>query len=85
MKSPGAVKGELGCVFFMFDLTVSDKIEGTSTEREIDLMEGPTVDRHLTAYKHNSCWQCIRTLRIKHILEMLLQIGHRTWAAWEKE
>lgn len=69
----------------MLDPTVSDKIEGTSTQREIDLMEGPAADRHLTAYKHNSCWQCMSTLRIKHILEMLLQIGYRTWAAWEKE
>jgi glucose-1-phosphate cytidylyltransferase len=34
------------------------------------------------AYKHESFWQCMDTLREKHILETLWRSGNPPWKVW---
>ena len=39
-------------------------------------------DGQLMAYKHESFWQCMDTLREKHILETMWQSGNPPWKVW---
>jgi glucose-1-phosphate cytidylyltransferase len=34
------------------------------------------------AYKHEAFWQCMDTLRDKHVLETLWQSGKAPWKSW---
>jgi len=46
------------------------------------LLEGLARDGQLMAYKHDSFWQCMDTLREKHILETIWQGGDAPWKSW---
>jgi glucose-1-phosphate cytidylyltransferase len=62
---------------------VFDYIEGDDTQWEKEPMERLAADQQLMAYKHTSFWQCMDTLREKHILETLYQNGNAPWVTWE--
>ena len=46
-------------------------------------MERLAADRQLVAYRHNSFWQCMDTLREKRLLEQLWTEGEAPWKIWE--
>ena len=41
------------------------------------------ADGQLMAYKNESFWQCMDTLREKHMLEQMWQSGHSPWKTWK--
>ena len=43
---------------------------------------GLTADGQLMAYKHNSFWQCMDTLREKQILQDFWDSGEAPWKVW---
>ena len=45
-------------------------------------MERLAADGQLMAYKHHGFWQCMDTLREKHLLEELWASGKAPWASW---
>ena len=46
-------------------------------------LERLAKDGQLMAYRHESFWQCMDTLREKYILESLWQSGKAPWKIWE--
>ncbi len=67
--------------YFVLEPGVFDYIEGDHTVWEQHPMEGLARDGQLMAYKHDSFWQCMDTLRDKKLLEELWQNG-APWRTW---
>ncbi|MFZ0544104.1 MAG: glucose-1-phosphate cytidylyltransferase [Candidatus Promineifilaceae bacterium] len=82
-EKPQIGEGWINGAFFVLEPEVFDYIEGDDTQWEREPMERLAADGQLMAYKHTSFWQCMDTLREKHILETLWQGGHAPWITWE--
>ena len=59
-----------------------DYIEGDDTQWEQEPLNRLAADGQLMAYKHDSFWQCMDTLREKHLLELMWQSGKAPWKTW---
>ena len=59
-----------------------DYVEGDETQWEREPLEALARDGQLMAYKHDSFWQCMDTLRDRKLLEELWQTG-APWKTWE--
>ncbi len=68
--------------FFVLEPGVMDYIEGDDTQWEKRPMERLAEDGQLTAYHHESFWQCMDILQEKHLLEALWQSGRAPWKMW---
>jgi glucose-1-phosphate cytidylyltransferase len=62
---------------------IFEYIDGDSTVWEFEPLERLAADGQLMAYKHDSFWQCMDTLREKYLLENLWQNGKAPWKVWE--
>lgn len=69
--------------FFVCEPKVLDYItEGDSTILERSPLENLAKDRELVAYKHDSFWQPMDTLRDKMNLEQLWAKNQAPWKVW---
>ena len=66
----------------MLEPKVLDYIDGDETMFEHAPMERLAADGQLMAYKHDSFWQCMDTLREKHLLQSLWDRGNPPWKLW---
>ena len=82
-EKPQTVEGWINGAFFVLEPGVFDYIEGDPTQWEKEPLENLAKDGQLMAYRHESFWQCMDTLREKHILETLWQSGNPPWKVWE--
>jgi glucose-1-phosphate cytidylyltransferase len=82
-EKPQTVEGWINGAFFVLEPAVFDYIEDDATQWEKEPLENLAKDGQLMAYRHDSFWQCMDTLREKHILETLWQSGNPPWKAWE--
>lgn len=82
-NKPQTIDGWINGAFFVMEPGVFDYIDGDDTQWERAPMERLAAAGQLMAYRHNSFWQCMDTLREKHILETLWQSGRAPWAVWE--
>ena len=62
---------------------IFDYIEGDATHFEKEPLEDLARDGQLMAYKHESFWQCMDTLRDKVRLDALWDEGNAPWKVWE--
>jgi glucose-1-phosphate cytidylyltransferase len=69
--------------FFVLEPGVLDYIEGDDTSWERGPMVRLAADKQLAAYRHDSFWQCMDTLREKRLLEDLWNQGQAPWKTWE--
>jgi len=69
--------------FFVFEPGVMDYIEGDMTILEQEPLMNLARDGMLSAYKHESFWQPMDTLRDKMYLEELWASGNPPWKVWE--
>lgn len=76
-------EGRINGAFFVLEPGVFDYIDGDGTLFEREPLEGLASDRQLVAYRHDSFWQCMDTLRDKVLLEELWQQGNAPWKSWE--
>jgi glucose-1-phosphate cytidylyltransferase len=76
-------EGWINGAFFVLEPGVMDYIEGDAVMFEHAPLENLAADGQLMAYRHESFWQCMDTLREKHLLEKLWQEGHPPWKSWE--
>lgn len=60
-----------------------DYIEGDDTQWEREPLERLAIDGELMAYRHESFWQCMDTLRDRHLLNTLWDSGAPPWKIWE--
>jgi glucose-1-phosphate cytidylyltransferase len=81
-EKPQLGEGWINGAFFVLEPAIFDYIDGDATQWEREPLESLARDGQLMAYKHESFWQCMDTLRDKKLLEELWQNGApwRTWA-----
>jgi glucose-1-phosphate cytidylyltransferase len=82
-EKPQTGEGWINGAFFVMEPGVYDYIAGDETQFEKEPLEGLARAGQLMAYKHDSFWQCMDTLREKHILETLWQSGKAPWKLWD--
>ncbi len=80
-EKPQLGEGWINGAFFVLEPEVFDYIDGDANMFEREPLERLARDRQLMAYKHESFWQCMDTLRDKKLLEELWQNG-APWRTW---
>jgi len=81
-EKPQASEGWINGAFFVLEPQVFDYIDGDSTLFEREPLESLAADGQLMAYKHDSFWQCMDTLRDKKLLERLWESDSPPWKTW---
>jgi glucose-1-phosphate cytidylyltransferase len=76
-------EGWINGAFFVLEPGVFDYIDGDQTAWEREPLENLARDGELMAYRHDSFWQCMDTLRDKALLEEMWQRGDATWKTWD--
>lgn len=84
-EKPQTREGWINGAFFVLEPGIFDYIEGDDTQWEKEPLERLAADGQLVAYKHESFWQCMDTLRDKRLLEALWQSSRAPWKIWEAE
>ncbi|MCJ7700382.1 MAG: glucose-1-phosphate cytidylyltransferase [Anaerolineales bacterium] len=82
-EKPQIGEGWINGAFFVLEPQVFDYIKGDDTQFEHEPLESLAREGQLMAYRHESFWQCMDTLREKHILETLWASGKAPWKSWE--
>ena len=80
-EKPQVGEGWINGAFFVLEPDVFEYIDGDATQWEREPLERLARDGQLMAYKHESFWQCMDTLRDKKLLEELWQNG-APWKTW---
>jgi glucose-1-phosphate cytidylyltransferase len=81
-EKPQIGEGWINGAFLVPEPEIFDYIDGDETHWEKEPLENLARDGQLMAYRHESFWQCLDTLREKHILETLWQNGNAHWKLW---
>jgi glucose-1-phosphate cytidylyltransferase len=83
IEKPQIGEGWINGAFFVLEPGIFDYIDGDDTQWERKPLECLARDGQLMAYRHESFWQCMDTLREKHILETLWESDKAPWKVWE--
>lgn len=78
-------EGWINGAFFVLEPEVFDYIDADDTHFEKEPLERLAGEGQLMAYRHESFWQCMDTLREKVLLESLWQSGKAPWKIWEEK
>jgi glucose-1-phosphate cytidylyltransferase len=81
-EKPQAAEGWINGAFFVCEPAVFDYIDDDLTHWEREPLERLARDGQLMAYRHDSFWQCMDTLRDRALLEELWAGGHAPWKVW---
>lgn len=81
-EKPQTAEGWINGAFFVLEPGIFDYIDGDQTMWEHEPLTNLARDRQLFAYKHTSFWQCMDTLREKHILQTFWDSGSPPWKLW---
>ncbi len=81
-EKPQTSEGWINGAFFVCEPQVFDYIDGDAIMWENEPLEHLAADGQLMAYKHTSFWQCMDTLREKHLLEKMWSSGNPPWKTW---
>ena len=81
-EKPQASEGWINGAFFVLEPEVADYIDGDDVMFEHAPMQRLADDGQLMAYRHESFWQCMDTLREKHLLQTLWDSGSAPWKTW---
>jgi glucose-1-phosphate cytidylyltransferase len=81
-EKPQTGEGWINGAFFVLEPGVFDYIDGDDTQWEKEPLENLAKDGQLMAYRHESFWQCMDTLREKYILERYWNSEKAPWKIW---
>jgi glucose-1-phosphate cytidylyltransferase len=84
-EKPQAAEGWINGAFFVLERGVADYLTSDDEMFEHAPMRHLAADGQLMAYRHNSFWQCMDTLREKKVLQQLWDTGKAPWKTWEGE
>jgi glucose-1-phosphate cytidylyltransferase len=84
-EKPQTREGWINGAFFVLEPEIFDYIDGDDTQWEKAPLERLAQEGQLMAYKHNSFWQCMDTMRDKRLLESLWQGGKAPWKTWNEQ
>jgi glucose-1-phosphate cytidylyltransferase len=82
-EKPQTAEGWINGGFFVFEPGIMDYIDGDQVDLSTDPMRRLAADKQLMAYRHDSFWQCMDTLREKFILEKMWESNRAPWKLWE--
>jgi glucose-1-phosphate cytidylyltransferase len=82
-EKPTEGDGWINGAFFVLEPGVFEYIGDDTTSWERGPMKQLAADGQLAAYRHDSFWQCMDTLREKRLLEELWTEGRAPWKRWE--
>lgn len=68
--------------FMVFEPQIFDYLDGDDSSLEADALERLAGDGQLAAYRRESFWQCMDTLRDKRLLDGLWEAGTAPWKVW---
>jgi glucose-1-phosphate cytidylyltransferase len=81
-EKPQAREGWINGGFFVLEPGVLDYIERDDMYFQKEPLERLAEDGQLMAYRHDSFWQCMDTMRDKVYLQELWDSGHAPWKVW---
>lgn len=81
-EKPQTAEGWINGAFFVLEPGVFDYIAGDDTQWERGPLENLARDGQLMAFRHEGFWQCMDTLREKHLLHQLWVGGRAPWKRW---
>jgi glucose-1-phosphate cytidylyltransferase len=81
-EKPQLGEGWINGAFFVIEPEVFDYVDGDATQWEREPLERLSREGQLMAYKHDSFWQCMDTLRDRKLLEQLWESGNPPWKTW---
>lgn len=82
-EKPQAGEGWINGGFLVFEPGIFSYLDENSTTLEVDLLTRLAAEGQLSAYRHESFWQCMDTLRDLHLLQQLWDEGNPPWKIWE--
>ena len=82
-EKPQTGEGWINGAFFVLEPGVFDYVDGDDTQWEKEPLENLARDGQLMAYRHESFWQCMDTLREKYILQRYWDSGKAPWKIWD--
>jgi glucose-1-phosphate cytidylyltransferase len=82
-EKPQTGEGWINGGFLVFEPGVFSYMDGDECSLEADTLRHLAADRQLVAYRHDSFWQCMDTLRDKRLLESLWEEKQAPWKIWE--
>ena len=84
-EKPQASEGWINGAFFVLEPEIFDYIDGDPTHFEREPLDRLARDGQLMAYRHDSFWQCMDTVRERNLLESLWQSGNAPWINGRKD
>ena len=81
-EKPQTGEGWINGGFMVFEPGVFDYLDSDGDSLEIRALERLAADDQLMAYRHESFWQCMDTVRDKRTLESLWATGDAPWRMW---
>lgn len=81
-EKPQAREGWINGAFFVLEPQVIDYIDHDLTHWEREPLERLAAEGQLMAYRHESFWQCMDTLRDRVLLESMWESGDAPWKTW---
>ena len=81
-EKPQASEGWINGAFFVLEPEIAKYIDGDDVMFEHAPMQQLAAEGELMAYRHESFWQCMDTLREKHLLQTLWDGGSAPWKTW---
>lgn len=82
-EKPQSGEGWINGGFFVLEPAVLDYIDGDDVYFQSEPLERLAADGQLMAYRHDSFWQCMDTLRDKVYLQNLWESGRAPWKVWD--
>ena len=82
-EKPRIGEGWINGGFMVLEPGVFEYLEGDDTVLESDMLTKLSGDRQLVAFRHDGFWQCMDTLRDKHVLESYWETGVAPWKVWQ--
>lgn len=82
-EKPQTREGWINGAFFVVEPGAIEYIASDEAMWEQEPLRNLARDGQLMAYRHDSFWQCMDTLREKHLLETLWASGKAPWKIWE--
>jgi len=83
IEKPDHGDGWINGAFFVLEDRIFDYIDGDETIWEREPLERLASEGQLMAFRHNSFWQCMDSLREKQMLDDLWRNGKAPWKTWE--
>lgn len=82
-EKPQIGEGWINGGFMVLEPDVFRYLDADDPSLEADALERLAADKQLMAYRHESFWQSMDTLRDVRLLEALWQSGKPPWMTWE--